>query len=621
MKNLFAVLIFLMPFSSYCQTYYLAANGNDANSGNIATPFKSFAKFKAVATPGDTLFIRGGIYRTSGNAATSNHFVIEDLNGDASDPIVIQAYPGEYPVFNLDNITPTNTDANLMKISDCKYIKIKGIRLTGLKQVTTGNGLSRGLDIYNVQHSDFELLEVDHIGGYGVIIDDNCDDLLFKNCDAHHIDDRYTSDPGANGPWQNANGFQCTGGSNATNITFDGCRAWWISDDGFDLYSVNGVFIFRNCWSFWNGYEPGTFNSVGDGNGFKLGPSNGGVHNTVKRYLYNCLAFENGEHGFDRNAGDMAYVLYNNTAALNNAYGFRFDYSPNNNSNTISKNNMSYANSAGSYNGSNITGSNNSWNFGLPVMSDFVSTSSAGMDGPRQVDGSLPKLSFMHLQNGSPYIDAGADVGIPFIGAAPDIGAFETQTTNVPEILMCGNLPVKLPASTTYLCGSVKTGTGEAPFSYQWQMISGPSIVTFTSPNGADTYIGNFIAGTYQFKLTVTDANNNVGAGFVTVVILPGPLPTHFKILTAQATPTGINIAWSAQLSSLSKSFKIERKRFRRFETIATKAAMAEGKMVDKPSSGTYTYRILAIDSDGTTVTGPEATVTYKKKASLSLKL
>lgn len=43
---------------------------------------------------------------------------------------------------------------------------------------------------------------------------------------------------------------------------------------------------------------------------------------------------------------------------------------------------------------------------------------------PRQADGSLPDNGFARLVQGSDLIE-GADVGLPFKGAAPDLGAFE----------------------------------------------------------------------------------------------------------------------------------------------------------------------------------------------------
>jgi hypothetical protein len=68
----------------------------------------------------------------------------------------------------------------------------------------------------------------------------------------------------------------------------------------------------------------------------------------------------------------------------------------------------------------------NSWDLGLtPSDNDFVSVSDAGFMGPRNADGSLPILDFMKLRTGSQMIDRGTDVGVPFNGAAADLGAYE----------------------------------------------------------------------------------------------------------------------------------------------------------------------------------------------------
>lgn len=65
---------------------------------------------------------------------------------------------------------------------------------------------------------------------------------------------------------------------------------------------------------------------------------------------------------------------------------------------------------------------------GLPLRlsaADFRGTSTADLDAPRRADGSLPVLDFLRLAEDSDLVNAGTDVGIPFSGSAPDIGAFE----------------------------------------------------------------------------------------------------------------------------------------------------------------------------------------------------
>jgi hypothetical protein len=51
--------------------------------------------------------------------------------------------------------------------------------------------------------------------------------------------------------------------------------------------------------------------------------------------------------------------------------------------------------------------------------------------GPRKADGSLPDVKFLHLSAGSTLIDKGTNVGLPFSGKAPDLGAFEFGATDI----------------------------------------------------------------------------------------------------------------------------------------------------------------------------------------------
>ena len=69
---------------------------------------------------------------------------------------------------------------------------------------------------------------------------------------------------------------------------------------------------------------------------------------------------------------------------------------------------------------------NNSWQLPVTVTAaDFASMSETDAAAPRQADGSLPNNGFARLVAGSDLIDKGVDVGLPYYGSAPDLGAYE----------------------------------------------------------------------------------------------------------------------------------------------------------------------------------------------------
>jgi hypothetical protein len=67
--------------------------------------------------------------------------------------------------------------------------------------------------------------------------------------------------------------------------------------------------------------------------------------------------------------------------------------------------------------------------------SQFVSLDYSGAAGPRNADGSLPTIGFLQLASGSNLIGKGVDVGLPYSGSAPDLGAYRLSTLPAPTNL------------------------------------------------------------------------------------------------------------------------------------------------------------------------------------------
>ena len=116
--------------------------------------------------------------------------------------------------------------------------------------------------------------------------------------------------------------------------------------------------------------------------------------------LYNCTAFNNGTYNYSIPLA----LASGKTAKLTNCVGF------------TGSNNL----------GSFVVQTTDSWQSPFVVTSaDFVSIDPSAAYGPRNADGSLPTITFMHLAAGSDLIDGGTYVGLPFYGSAPDLGCFE----------------------------------------------------------------------------------------------------------------------------------------------------------------------------------------------------
>ncbi|MFG1667859.1 hypothetical protein [Streptomyces sp. Y7] len=70
----------------------------------------------------------------------------------------------------------------------------------------------------------------------------------------------------------------------------------------------------------------------------------------------------------------------------------------------------------------------NSWNLGITLSdAQFQGVSTSGWDAARQADGSLPALPHLRLAASSTLINKGVNVGLPYLGSAPDLGAFEAS--------------------------------------------------------------------------------------------------------------------------------------------------------------------------------------------------
>jgi len=434
--------VLLSPAAGRAADYYLAPAGDDSAPGSMDAPFATVQKAVNVAVAGDTVWIRGGTYKIT-TPATSGAGVNFTKSGTSdSSRIKYWAYPGEHPVFDFSNLTVSTSGYTHGFVVAASYLHFKGLEICCVPMNTSSNNgvavTSGGFDI-------FEQLDMHHNSGNGIFIGSKtAGGHLVLNCDAH---DNY--DPNSSqGMGQNADGFGVHYQTMGATTIVRGCRAWWNSDDGYDLINQEVPVTVENSWAFDNGYANyGAVNPTdGNGNGFKMGSSKTGVRHLVQ----NNVAWKNKASGFYANHSSGGNSWYDNTSFMNGTQYNMLASPPDMPDMTITlsgalahimRNNIGYPNK-----NSNMTGVDsmfNSWDLMLtPAASDFASITdpSVSMTGmaiegtgamaPRKADGSLPDVDFLKLAATSRMLDKGTDVGLPFTGAAPDLGAYEYGTTS-----------------------------------------------------------------------------------------------------------------------------------------------------------------------------------------------
>ncbi len=533
-------------------TYYVSPSGSDSNPGtSIDKPFASWQKLSSVLKPGDIAYIRGGTYRTP-KAIGKGYYPVDwrNLNGTSSAHITVSAYPGEYPVLNLDNIVESVFMMGFY-LGNCSYIDFKGLRITGLRQSTNPVQSLDGWRVDMCNQITFTNCEVDHMQGPGWRIPQSTPKssvFTFTNCDSHDNGDPLSTGGGVYG---NADGFDANGGT----VTYIGCRAWWNSDDGFDTYYNDAQVTYTNCWSFWNGFKPGTFTDPGgqaDGDGFKWGSTSSDLRTTHLRTFTNCVAFQNKSWGFNQNAARCVAWFYNNTSYQNGfkntthgsgtGGGWATGYNLSPAVAVVLKNNISYSDPTAESNLSGLIQDHNTWNNLAASNSSFASLDTSGVTKRRQSDGSLPSLQFLHLSSSSNLINAGASiVNLLFSGSAPDLGAFEYSSStiappaNQSPIAKAGSAQtIVLPTNTASLKGTSSYDPDGTISAYKWSKISGPSSGMVSNSTLVTATAKYLVQGTYKFQLIVTDNKGATGTSTVTITVNSSGSSTTHSTNTAE---------------------------------------------------------------------------------------
>lgn len=179
--------------------------------------------------------------------------------------------------------------------------------------------------------------------------------------------------------------------------------------------------------------------------------------------------------------------------------------------------------------------------------------------------------------------------------------------SNQPPVANAGNdLSVTLPTNSVTLNGTASKDNDGYIAKYAWSKVSGPTQFMISSPGSAITIISNLVAGTYVFRLTVTDNSGATANDDITVVVnnatSPGnqpPVAIPGEDITVQLPAASVTLDGSQSYDPDGKiiSYKwVKVSGPSTFTLVTPNAATTELRNM---VAGTYVFRLTVLDDKG----------------------
>lgn len=387
------LFILLGPIVAQGATYYVSLTGNDSNSGTLSAPFKTFARAVKPLKPGDTLYIRGGIWTTQLDLQTNL------ISGTSSAYVKIAGYPGETVTIRYaDTISPGYGPIKARGTQG--YLIFENLVLDGINGPNkTGWQLPR-----QNHHFILRNLEIKNFRSSGLYI--QADYIQVINCTIH---DQISVSGSTGERWY---GIYFHRGANPL---LQGNKIYRNPGGGMQFYPgpISNAVIRGNAI-----YNNNTLPSSTVGGIIVQGTSSSIISNTQ---IYNNLVYKNGTAltsgyapGIQLSYYASGTKVWNNTIYGNTKYGLHIGFNSTI-TNTSAQNNISYGNKLGNY-----------YNIG----SGTIATNNVTTD-PGFVDASANNFA---LRAGSSAIDKGtalSNVTVDYRnlsrprGTTHDVGGYE----------------------------------------------------------------------------------------------------------------------------------------------------------------------------------------------------
>ena len=156
----------LAPSPSTAAEFYVAPAGDDANSGTIDRPFATVTRGQEAASPGDTVWVRGGEYVFSGTEIQIG--ILLNKSGEEGKRINYWAYQDETPIFDFYQLATRVRIRGISVTAD--WLHLKGLEVRGVQQILTRAHESWAIHVDGGSHNIFDRLDLHHNEGPGLFI-------------------------------------------------------------------------------------------------------------------------------------------------------------------------------------------------------------------------------------------------------------------------------------------------------------------------------------------------------------------------------------------------------------------------------------------------------------------
>lgn len=381
------LLILLQPLRAQADTYYVAINGNDSNPGTLDQPWHHPQRCVDPGSPlraGDVCSIGPGTYSDADGDGITVYIRTTAPSGTPSQPITLRSEIPLEAVITIPSLATPNAGIHVSR----SYYVIEGFDLTG----GTGAAATTAINVSYVDGVTIRKNMIHHIGwgacadhanSYSGTLVRSANDILIEDNTYHHI------------------GRLRNGESGCTTIRYQ-------HDHGIYDSATSNLTVRRNVfYEITRGYPFQVYNAKGEPN-----------RNVV--FVHNVIS---GKSPTGNPVGQI--VLCNpltNVQIKNNIfYDPPLDYAIH-----YCAAGATASGLAISHNLTNGTRSDFQTPDRKPLSGVIYSNNKTNID-PRFVDAGSHDYK---LRSTSPAINSGANVGLPYKGSAPDIGAFEFSEQN-----------------------------------------------------------------------------------------------------------------------------------------------------------------------------------------------